>query len=473
MSVKELVGTKSFDYLLFSLWLTLICIGWLMIYSVGHKTGYNQEFSDFIVHTPAGKQTIFIGIAAILTFVIMTIDWKFWRTFAWLIYGFGLILLVLVLIIGVKVNGARAWFGFGGFGFQPVEVAKVGTCLALSSFLSGAGASLRDGRSRLTILGILLTPVLLILLQPDLGSCLVFSSFALLLYREGLSPMVFYIIYGLAILFILALLFDNDATGVVLFLAAVTCVIFALNIQEHRRSWLMVVGAAILLAGTLYFRSKPILALSTMAVALGAFVVVHSRRGRFRMVILTGSVFLLSSAIVYGTNFVFLHVLQKHQQERINVWLHLERCDPRGVAYNVIHSKMAIGSGGFTGKGFLDGAMTKLNYVPEQSTDFIFCTVGEEQGFIGVLGAVIVFCLFLIRLVQIAERQRSHFSRLYAYGVTGIFFFHFIVNIGMTMNLLPVIGIPLPFISAGGSSLLGFTALIAILLKLDSHRYSI
>ena len=471
MSVKELVGAKSFDYMLFSLWLSLAAIGWLMIYSVGYKNGYNQDFNDFMIHTPAGKQTIFLGIGAILTFIIMTMDWKFWRTFAWLVYGFGLLLLMLVLVIGIKVNGARAWFGFGGFGFQPVEVAKLGTCLALSSFLSGAGSSLRDRKSQMTILGILGAPVALILLQPDLGSCLVFSSFAILLYREGLTPLVFYIVFGLGGVFILALMFDPN--WVVLYLSVVACLIFAFNIQERRNLWLFGLLAVIALSNYFYFKAAIDKGLLLMIATIVVFVVVHSRRGRFRLVVLNGIGFLLCSILIYTTNFVFHNVLQKHQQERINVWLRPDKCDPRGVAYNLIHSKMAIGAGGFTGKGFLEGPMTKLNYVPEQSTDFIFCTVGEEQGFIGVLGTLIIFCLFLIRIIQIAERQRSNFSRLYAYGVAGIFFFHFIINIGMTMGVMPVIGIPLPFISAGGSSLLGFTALIAILLKLDSHRYSI
>ena len=201
------------------------------------------------------------------------------------------------------------------------------------------------------------------------------------------------------------------------------------------------------------------------------YAVVHSRRGRFRLVIMGMGSLLVASTLVFMTNFLLNNVLKSHHRERINVWLNIDKCDPRGIAYNVINSKMAIGAGGLQGKGFLEGTMTKLSFVPEQSTDFIFCTIGEEQGFIGVFAVLIIFALFLMRLIQMAERQRAPFSRIYGYCLVGIFFFHFFINIGMTMGLLPVVGIPLPFVSAGGSSLLSFTVMLAVFIKLDSSRY--
>jgi rod shape determining protein RodA len=468
---RELVGSKSVDYVLVSLYLSLIGIGWLMIYAVGYAKGYSTlDATEFFTKTPVGKQSIFIIISTFLTFFILTIDWKFWRIGAYLVYGFGLVLLVLVLFIGVKVNGARAWFGFGGFGFQPAEVAKLGTCLALSSYLASPSVSLRDMRSQLTIGGILLAPVFLILLQPDAGSCMVFLSFSILLFREGLSPIPFIIGFALSAVFIFALKFEPNL--VVLCLMMLALVIFVFNVNATRPIWIAGLFVICAVAFYAYYTKHIEAALITSLAAVLLMLIVHSRRGRFRTVVLTGGGLFVAISLVYGANFLYNH-LQPHQQERLKVWLRPDECDPRGAAYNLIHSKMAIGSGGLQGKGFLEGTMTKLNYVPEQSTDFIFCTIGEEQGFIGTFGVIAIFIMFLVRIIQIAERQKSNFSRHYAYGVAGIFFVHIFINISMTMGLLPVVGIPLPFISAGGSSLLGFTTMMAILLKLDSHRYSV
>jgi rod shape determining protein RodA len=471
MAVKDLVGSRTIDYVLPSLYLTLVGIGWLMIYAVGHKDGYTQEFADFLVKTPVGKQSIIITVSLFVSFFIMSLDWKFWRTFAYGIYGVGLVGLVLVLFFGKVINGARAWFMFGGFGFQPVEVAKLGTCLALSSLMAATGTNIKDTRSQLHIGAILFVPLALIILQPDAGSCLVFASFSIMLFREGLSPVPYIVTFIFATVFIFSLLYPSN--NVVFGLMTVTAMIFLANIASFRWIWAIGLSIILLICSLLLYREKMNTSLLIMLLTVLGFVVVHSRRGRFRMVILTTSLLVVCTAIVYVTSFVFNNVMKPHQRERINVWLQPEKCDPRGTAYNLLHSKMAIGSGGLQGKGFLEGTMTKLGHVPEQSTDFIFCTVGEEQGFIGTFALIMIFCLFLIRIIQIGERQRSNFSRHYAYGIAGIFFAHFLVNVGMTMGVMPVIGIPLPFISAGGSSMIGFTTMLAILLKLDSHRYSI
>jgi rod shape determining protein RodA len=473
VSVKELVGSRSFDYLIFSLYLSMLGIGLLMIYSVGYnKAGHDQELTMVLTHTPFGKQLVSICVSFFVMFLILSIDHKFWRTFAYLVYGLGLIMLMLVLVFGNKINGARAWFIFGGFGFQPAEIAKIGTCLALSSFLSSPNVVLNDTKSQQTILGIIGLPVMLILLQPDFGSTLVFVSFYIMLFREGISANWFFVGALLAAVFIMTLKLQEDVNVVTMGLLTIGSLIFAFNISYLKQIWISVVCLIVLGCTYAYYSGHPLPSLAVMAAMTIAFLVIHSRRGRFKVVFFTGMAVFITCAEVYGTNLIFKR-LAHHQQDRLNVWLRPDKCDPRGVAYNLIHSKMAIGSGGLQGKGFLEGAMTKLNMVPEQQTDFIFCTIGEEQGFIGVLGILVIFVLFLVRIVQIAERQKSNFSRNYAYGVAGIFFFHFFINIGMTMGLIPVVGIPLPFISAGGSSLLGFTCLLAILLKLDSHRYSL
>ncbi len=473
MLAKDASGGGKIDSVLLSLYLALVGIGWLMIYAVGYKQGYTEDFTEFMLKTVVGKQTMFVLISFLLILVIFSIDAKFWRVFAYPVYGIGMLLLILVLIFGREINGARAWFSIAGFGFQPVEVAKLGTCLVLSSYLSSPSTSFRDNQATLTILGLLALPMCLIMLQPDAGSMLVFFSFSIMLFREGLSGIPYLIAFSLLTVFIIALLFEQSPNEVVLYLMMISSLIFAFNIARKQRIWLGATIAIIVISAYMFFNTQQDIALFVMLICVLLYIVIHSRRGRFRMVILTAGALLLSSIVVYSTSFAFKNVLKKHQQDRIDVWLRPDRVDPHGAAYNLNNSKLAIGSGGFQGKGYLEGAMTKLNFVPEQQTDFIFCTIGEEQGFVGVFAVIAIFVLFLIRIVQVAERQKLNFARLYGYGLAGIFFFHFFINIGMTMGLVPVIGIPLPFVSAGGSSLLGFTAMLAILLKLDSDRYTI
>ena len=471
MLSKEITGGGKIDYVLMSLYLSLVGIGWLMIYAVGYKQqGYEMEWSEFLFKTSVGKQTIFIGVSVLLMLLIFSIDAKFWRVFTYPLYGISIILLILVLIFGREINGAKAWFSIAGFGFQPVELAKLGTSLALSSFLASPSVSLKDSRSQLTVLGLLALPVLLILLQPDPGSMLVFVSFSIMLFREGLSPTPYIVGLALATVFIAALKLNN-VPQLILYLMVLTSLLFASNIAQKQRWWIGGVIILIAISTYLFFTHRVMESLFVMLATVAAFAIVHSRRGRFRLVIMGMGSLLVASTLVFATNFLLNNVLKSHHRERINVWLNIDKCDPRGAAYNVINSKMAIGAGGFQGKGFLEGTMTKLSFVPEQHTDFIFCTIGEEQGFVGVFAVLILFALFLMRLIQIAERQRAPFSRIYGYCLVGIFFFHFFINVGMTMGLLPVVGIPLPFVSAGGSSLLGFTAMLGVLVKLDSSRY--
>lgn len=472
MSKRNPRGLDNIDWVTFSLTLSLIVLGWLMIYSVNYNMNYPESLVDFILHTSVGKQTIWIGISFLTIFIILILDWQIWDTFAYLIYGIAIIMLVLVLFIGTEVNGAASWFVFpGGFSFQPSEFAKFATALVLASTLSNPENNFRSSSSYLIAFTLLAIPMVLILLQPDAGSALVFFSFFILFYRVGLSNTPYLIVAWMLSLFIISLIFDR--IDVIIFLLVLGTTFLILN--QNRDIIFKQIGMGVLIIGIVVIWYFDVLFYGLIGLAL-IFVIIsiielrtRNETATFFTLISVG----LSSIIVFATSYAFNNFLRPHQQERINVWLNPSKCDPRGSLYNVLQSKLAIGSGGFQGKGFLEGIMTKLNYVPEQSTDFIFCTIGEEQGFIGAAAFIIIFTLLLIRITLLAERQKSFFARNYAYALVGILFIHFVINIGMTIGLFPIIGIPLPFISKGGSSLLFFSIMIGVLLKLDSSRYAI
>lgn len=456
------------DMVAFSLILALVVVGWLMVFSVGYGELDNPAGGNFL-NTSAGKQAIWIAICSALFAFIMLVDWKFWQAFAYPVYAFSTALLVAVLFLGAEIKGARAWFNFGGFSFQPSELAKFGTALALSAYLSAYSTDLRKLRSQLISFGIMGLPMVLILLQPDAGSALVFLSFFVVLFREGLSP-AYYIVAGiLGTLLLLGLVYDPKY--IALALLGISIIILSLYFRgKNRRYW--VAGALGAAAGAYFLVKEAGYLAYVMAGGVAAFAVLGYLQYQQRNGWLTGqlaALLIMGSSVAFAANYGFNNVLKPHQQDRINVWLQPEKCDERGSLYNLAQSKTAIGSGGLQGKGFLNGTMTKGNYVPEQSTDFIFCTIGEEQGFVGAAGIIVLFLFLLIRITVIAERQRSNFIRHYAYCVAGILFIHVFINIGMTMGLMPIIGIPLPFISKGGSSLLGFTIMLAVLLKMDKH----
>lgn len=470
MSKRNTYGLKNTDWASFSLFLGLIAIGWLMIYAVSYSREMTLADVGFF-SSSAGKQLIWIGISFFVFAIILFIDWRFWQTFAYPIYAFGIFLLLAVLIAGTEIKGARAWFSFGGFSFQPSEIAKFATCLAVSAFLSHYRTNLKGIRSQVLAFGIMLLPMGLILMQPDAGSAIVFLSFLVVLFREGLSQNYYVIGFFTATVLILGLLFNPIYIVIALSLIGVFVLVYQFKAQT--RYWIL--GAMALSVGT-YFAVIQNWAFQAMLLLLGIvaiFSVVQWMRNKGRIVSLVTLALFAGAALSFASNFAFNNVLKPHQQDRINVWLRPQLTDRAGSSYNLWQSKLAIGSGGFLGKGFLQGTLTKLNYVPEQSTDFIFCTIGEEQGFIGSVGIIIIFFIFIYRITIVAERQRSNFSRHYAYCVAGILFVHVFINIGMTMGLLPIIGIPLPFISKGGSSLLGFTIMVAVLLKLDSNRFKI
>lgn len=460
---------RNLDWITFSLYICLVVVGWLMIYTVGYGDGYEGGIGSFLSRQ-AGKQTIWIGISLLVMVLIFAIDWKFWQTFSVFIYILAMLLLIGVVFVGTKINGARSWFNFFGFAFQPSEFAKFATCLALSSYLSSYGTNLKERRHQLIAMGIMVLPMALIMLQPDAGSALVFISFLIMLYRAGLSS-TYYLVGGfVTIILILALMFP--VSYILLGMLLLSIVVFTFNLKKPFYPF---IGSLAVAAIAGYLSSQGYMTESLV----GSFVVMTTiayllwADRKQRLVTVFYGFLVAGIGLAYSANYAFNNVLKSHQQERINVWLNPSKCDPRGSLYNVLQSKYAIGSGGLEGKGFLKGVMTKLNYVPENSTDFIFCTIGEEQGFLGSMSIMLLFLMLLYRLTVIGERQRSNFSSYYCYGIAGIIFIHFFINIGMTMGLVPIIGIPLPFVSRGGSSLLMFTIMIALVLKLDSNRYRI
>ena len=409
----------NIDWITILLYLALVLFGWINIYA----SVYNEEHNSiFDVSQRYGKQMIWISLSLVLALVILSIDSKFFSTFSYLFYGLTILSLAAVLLIGTTISGSRSWFQIGSFAIQPAEFAKFATCLALARFLTSHNVGLKKLKDIMKALMIITVPAFLILLQHDTGSALVYSAFILVLYREGLSGSILLIGLVAAVLFVMTLLLGTPVI-------------------------LAVLGGLIFLVLILYKRLK-----KSIKPILGLLV--------------------LMAAFTYSVDYAFENVLEPHQKKRINVLLGLEK-DIHGAGYNVNQSKIAIGSGGLSGKGFLKGTQTKYDFVPEQSTDFIFCTVGEEWGFYGSLFVILLFLLLLIRLVQLAERQRSRFSRIYGYGVASILFFHFAINIGMTIGLTPVIGIPLPFFSYGGSSLWAFTILLFIFIRMDASRLEV
>lgn len=407
------------DVVTILVYILLCIIGWFNI----HAAVYDAEHpSIFDLDTNYGKQLLYIVTALILGTVILIMDSKFFNTFSPVFYGVTILLLILVLIVGRNVGGNQAWIPIGSFRLQPSEFSKFASCLLLAKYLSSSHIKLQDIQTQVIAAIILFIPVGLIMLQPDTGSALAFTALIFVLYREGQSK-YFLLIEGLLItLFVLALLIGK------LYLISVLVLICALLIYNYRK------------------------------------------KRNFIKIVIYG--FIISLGFILFVDFAYKNVLQTHQRNRIDVWLGKVE-DLRGDGYNVNQSKIAIGSGGLLGRGYLQGTQTKYDFVPEQSTDFIFCTIGEEWGFAGCFVVIGLYLFLLLRIINIAERQRSAFSRIYGYGVASIIFFHFFINIGMTIGIVPVIGIPLPFISYGGSSLWSFTILLFILLKLDSNRMGI
>lgn len=414
--------TQKIDWVTVSIYSAIVFFGWINIYAVTYDESVGK--SIFNVDLNSGRQLIFIGGSMLIIAAIMIIDRQFYETFAYVIYGVVLFLLLLVPIIGKEVGGNKAWLGIGSFGVQPSEFAKFATTLVVAKFIGSIGFKMDNLRNQAILFAFIGAPILLILAQKDYGTAMVFLVFIVVFYREGMSPFLLIVGLGVAIIFILTLLVDNNW---ILFGIIGVCWVIAmyLNRRKKLKRLLIITSGAIILAFT-----------------------------------------------ISSVEYIFDNFLEDHHQRRIMSMLNPD-ADPLGYGWNVTQSKIAIGSGGFFGKGFLEGTQTKFDFVPEQSTDFIFCTIGEERGWVGSLIVVSLFMTLLLRIIFLAERQKNKFARVYGYSVACIFFFHFAVNIGMTIGLFPVIGIPLPFFSYGGSSLWGFTILLFIFLKLDAHRMQV
>lgn len=459
---------KSIDRLTAMLYLILICFGWLNIFAANTDPDGGFVFDLSLEYM---KQLMWIGISFVTIGLLMLIDSKFFTAFAFIFYAITILMLILVIFLGVEVNSAHSWFRIGSFSFQPVELAKVATALTIGKILSRFQFSFTRIQDLVVLVTVWLLPVAIIILQNDMGSALVFFSLLIVFFREGMTPLILFFGIMAIVIFILTLLISN--LYIELLLVAVFFIL--LFLRKQRKLALISLGIAALCYGIsqLVFHLtggidhfKAILAgMSAASLYLISVTVLR----RYKAVVSSLILFWGSLAFAYSSDYIFEKMLSDYQKSRILVMLGLKQ-DPLGAGYNVNQSKIAIGSGGFSGKGFLQGTQTKFNFVPEQSTDFIFCTVGEEWGFLGTSAVIILFVCLLLRLVVLAERQHSAFSRVYGYAVASIFFFHLLVNIGMTIGLAPVIGIPLPFFSYGGSSLWGFSILLFIFLKLDTNR---
>lgn len=408
------------DWVVLLIYIVCVLMGWLNIYAVVYTPDHPMSMFDLSYRS--GQQLLWIGTSSLLIIAILVVDHKFYDTFAYLIYGAVILALIAVLFTAGDIKGSRSWIKLGTFSIQPAEFAKLATSLALAKYLGDPTLRFQSWKDYRVVALIIGLPIILILLSNETGTALVFVSFLIMLYREGLPGIILVLGMVMAALLVITLLVDK---------------------------WLVIVGIVALVGLVIWLMPKMI-----------------RRRGGALTSILFGVGMIIT---VLGVDFFINNILQKHQRNRIMVLVD-PYADPQGAGWNVIQSKIAIGSGGIMGKGFLQGTQTKFDFVPEQETDFIFCTVGEEHGFIGAAIVIFLFIGLITRLVFLAERQRTRFGRVYGYCVAGIFLFHFMVNVGMTIGLMPVIGIPLPFFSYGGSSLWGFTILLFIFLKIDSQR---
>jgi len=461
---------QGIDKITVTLFLVMLTLGWLNIYAAV----YNEEHKTILdLSQRYGKQFIWIIATVIVAIIIVIIDNRFYFFFGYFLYGGLVLLLALVLVIGREVNGARSWFEFGSISLQPSEFAKAGAALALARYLNSRGQELTRMKILIPALVIILLPALLISLQPDMGSVVVYLSFFVVLFREGLSPYIFISGLLMVILFFITLLFDN-----ILVSLSLIAIAFLLTWVATRNRKVCFIGLAIMIfiTGSLFLidhfllkrlGNEIVIMIGLLLSGISYAWYIYRQKSA---AVLVMYLFLLGSVLfINSVDYAFNNILPAHQKERVSILLGL-KSDLHGAGYNVNQSIISIGSGGFTGKGYLQGTQTKFKFVPAQSTDFIFCTVGEEWGFLGSVVVIGLYVFLLLRLIFLAERQRSSFSRIYGYGVISIFLTHFFINIGMALGLVPVIGIPLPFFSYGGSSLWGFTILLFIFLRLDASR---
>lgn len=456
----------------------LVVAGWFSI------CGASYEFDNAGLFDPSGRpgmQLVWMGLSVALIFVILMLESEVYDVFAYLMYAAVILLLVVTIFIAPDIKGSHSWLVLGPIRLQPAEFAKFATALAVAKRMGTYGFKLTTPKNFLSVLALIFLPMLCILLQKETGSALVYLAFFLMLYREGMSGYILLAGVCAVAFFVLSMKFSGVLLGATaLGELIVSCLILLLVIGlvwiERRDKWAVrILSGAVAVAflgGWVVSFFMPVnyawVAIGVLLASVGYLVFLSIRNWMWHYVLIAA--FALGSlAFMYSVDYVFTDILEPHQQVRIRVALGLED-DPTGAGYNVNQSMIAIGSGGLTGKGFLNGTQTKLKYVPEQDTDFIFCTVGEEEGFVGTTLVLLLYGAFILRLIVLSERQTSVFSRVYGYSVASIFFFHLAINIGMVIGLTPVIGIPLPFFSYGGSSLWGFTILLFVFLRLDASR---
>lgn len=414
--MKNQSVTNNLDWISVIIYIVLVIMGWLNIYSSSlslSDSNFIFDFSQFY-----GKQLLYLFLTIPLIFMILAVDGKFYEKFSSVIYGIGLLSIAGLFVFGKTVKGQANWYSFGSFGIQPSEFVKAATALALAKYLSDVQVNLKDVNRQIQALALIFFPVILIAVH-DPGSALIYIIFIFVLHREGLPSWYLWTGFIAIILFVLALLIQP----------------------------LALIGIALAVVVIVYIRSRMI----------------------DRNILASGLIMLLISGFVFSVDYVFEHVFKQHHRDRFNILLG-KQVDLKGIGYNTNQSEIAIGSGGWFGKGFLEGTQTKGGFVPEQHTDYIFTTVGEEWGFIGCLFVIALFVGLIFRIIYLAERQKTKFSRVYGYGVAGVLFIHFFINIAMVAGIFPTIGVPLPFFSYGGSGLWGFTILLFIFLKMDANK---
>lgn len=496
----------NLDWVTVIFYLLLVLIGWVNIYAAV----YNEDHhSIFDISQRYGKQLMWIGFALVIASVILLVESQFFTSFAFPIYGFILLTLVGVLLFGVKTNGATSWFQIGSIKIQPSEFAKFATVLALSKYLSSLNIKMEDIKTKAFAILIIGLPALLILMQNDTGSTLVYAAFIFVLYREGLSGNI--LLFGILAILVFVLTLVFGPINIIIIASFAYILFYTIFKYDVKVTLISLLIFSVLVYVFFHYELDPNIIYYGIGILLGAllFFLFTQKEMKNKSIHYVGIlIFVLTCSYIFSIDFAFNKVLKEHQRTRITVLLgeedklieqieqlKIER-DAKGITpeekqkirddigakrfslrelrqgngWNIKQSLIAIGSGGFSGKGFLEGTQTKFDFVPEQSTDFIFCTIGEEWGFLGSFIVVSLYIGLFLRILFLAERQRSIFSRVYGYGVASILFFHFLVNIGMAIGLAPVIGIPLPFISYGGSSLWSFTILMFIFIKLDSER---
>ena len=472
---------KSVDWITICIYLALVILGWISVCGASYDYG---EVDLLSLDTRSGKQFLWIGCSLGIGFILLMLEDKFYDCFSYILYLGMMILLAITPFLAEDINGSYSWLKFGPVSLQPAEFAKFATALALAKVMNTYGFTMAKLKNSLLVVGMILLPMLLIVLQRETGSALVYLSFFLMLYREGMPGSILFTGICAVAYFVIGIGFSQELlpdgeTYMGEFLVLSLIVIFTACLthaycgaQKAFKSILIYGGGAILLAFLFSLYVVPfnvVWFLYIESFFLVLYLIVLSFKERMMHYFYIALFVVGSIGFLYSADYVFEEVLAPHQKERIEVLLGMEE-DLDDAGYNVNQSKIAIGSGGLLGKGFLNGTQTKLKYVPEQDTDFIFCTVGEEQGFLGSALVLILFMALILRLISLAERQYSRFGRVYGYCVLSIFFFHLFINVGMVLGLTPVIGIPLPLFSYGGSSLWGFTILLFVFLRLDASR---